>query len=202
MRIIGLTGGIACGKSTIAKMFRELGASVVDADAVSARLTGPGGAALGGIREAFGEDVFFPDGTLDRAALGAIVFSDAARLEALNAVTHPLIRERMLEEIESCRKSGASIVLLDVPLLFEAGFDDLAEVTLCASAPEERQIERLKARNGLSRREALERIRSQWPLEEKERRCDIVISTDIPMKELRDKVRKLYLALSGPDFTF
>ena len=193
MKTIGLTGGIACGKSTVAKMLEEMGASVVDADAIGAEVTGPGGPALERIREAFGDAVFSPDGTLDRAALGAAVFSDRKRLEQLNAATHPLIRQKMLERIEDCRKRGASIVVLDVPLLFEAGFDDLADMTLCASASEETQIQRLKARNGLNRREALERIRSQWPLEEKERRCDLVIHTDIPKEELRARVGELYL---------
>lgn len=199
MKIIGLTGGIACGKSTIAQMLRELGASVVDADAVSAQLTAPGGRALAPIREAFGDGVFFPDGAIDRRTLGAIVFSDAEALGRLNAATHPLIREKMLEEIETCRKMGASIVVLDVPLLFEAGFDDLADVTVCASAPEAVQIKRLKERNGLSREQALARIRSQWPLSEKERRCDAVIQTDVPLEELRARVRERYLAWCRPD---
>lgn len=202
MKIIGLTGGIACGKSTIAKMLREMGASVVDADAVSAQLTGPGGKALASIRKAFGDSVFFSEGTLNRQALGAIVFSDAEALEKLNTATHPLIREKMLEEIENCREMGASIVVLDVPLLFEAGFDDLADFTVCASAPENVQLERLKERDGLTREQALARIRSQWPLPEKERRCDAVIQTEVPMTELRAKVCEMYLAWSRTDSVF
>jgi len=111
MKIIGLTGGIACGKTTVANMLRELGASIIDADAISHELTAPGGEALPGIREAFGRLVFFPDGTLNREVLAALVFSNEAERETLNKVTHPLILKRLREDIETCRKMGALIVV-------------------------------------------------------------------------------------------
>ena len=107
----------------------------------------------------------------------------------------------MLEQIETCRKMGALVVVLDVPLLFETGLSSLADVTVCASAPEEKQIERLKTRSGLDREQALRRIHSQWPLAEKERRSDIIIHTDKPMEELRREVHALYLQWSNPEFS-
>ena len=194
MKIIGLTGGIACGKTTVANMFKELGASVIDADAISHELTAPGGEALPGIREAFGRLVFFPDGTLNREVLSALVFSNETERETLNKVTHPLILNRLKEDIETCRKMGAVIVVLDVPLLFEVGAEKLADITVCTTSPEEVQIERMRTRSGLNREQAIKRIQSQMPLSEKEARSDVVLDTNKPTDELQQDVLKLYNA--------
>lgn len=194
MKIIGLTGGIACGKTTVANMFKELGASVIDADAISHELTAPGGEALPGIREAFGRLVFFPDGTLNREVLSALVFSNETERETLNKVTHPLILNRLKEDIETCRKMGAVIVVLDVPLLFEVGAEKLADITVCTTSPEEVQIERMRTRSGLNREQAIKRIQSQMPLSEKEARSDVVLDTNKPTDELQKEVLKLYNA--------
>ena len=194
MKIIGLTGGIACGKTTVANMFKELGASGIDADAISHELTAPGGEALPAIREAFGRLVFFPDGTLNREVLGALVFSNEAERETLNKVTHPLILNRLKEDIETCRKMGAVIVVLDVPLLFEVGAEKLADITVCTTSPEEVQIERVRTRSGLNREQAIKRIQSQMPLSEKEARSDVVLDTNKPTDELQKEVLKLYNA--------
>ncbi len=199
MKIIGLTGGIACGKSTVAAMLRDLGASIVDADQLSRELTGPGGEGLPALRDAFGPYVFYPDGTLNRSVLAALVFNNEEEREKLNRATHPLIHQKVLEEIETCRKMGALVVVLDVPLLFEAGVDALADITVCASAPEERQIERLRTRSGLTQEQAVSRIRSQWPLAEKERRSDIVLNTDRPLESLRLDVQRLYNAWTSAE---
>ena len=192
MKIIALTGGIACGKSTLAEMLRKLGAPVVDADEVSRSLTAPGGKALPAIRKAFGSEVFQNDQTLNRAALAARVFQDPEQLRKLNAVTHPLIIERMQSEIERCRKSGAPVVVLDVPLLFETGLDRLADETVCVSAPLPVQLKRLMTRNGLTEEQAMRRIQSQMPLCEKEKLADRTISTDCPLEELRARMGRLY----------
>ena len=194
MKIIGLTGGIACGKTTVAQMLKELGASIIDADAISHELTAPGGEALPAIREAFGRLVFFPDGTLNREVLGALVFSNEAERETLNTVTHPLILNRLKEDIETCRKMGAVIVVLDVPLLFEVGAQELADVTVCTTSPEEVQIERMRTRSGLGREQAIKRIESQMPLSEKEAMADVVLDTNKPIDELQQEVLKLYNA--------
>lgn len=192
MKIIALTGGIACGKTTLANMLRELGAPVIDADAISRSLTAPGGKALPALREAFGGEVFQDGQTLNRAALAARVFQDPEQLRKLNAVTHPLIIERMQSEIERCRKSGAPVVVLDVPLLFETGLDRLADETVCVSAPLPVQLKRLMTRNGLTEEQAMRRIQSQMPLCEKEKLADRTISTDCPLEELRARMGLLY----------
>jgi len=194
MKIIGLTGGIACGKTTVANMLKELGASIIDADAISHELTAPGGEALPGIREAFGRLVFFPDGTLNREVLAALVFSNEAERETLNKVTHPLILNRLRENIETCRKMGALIVVLDVPLLFEVGAQELADITVCTTSPLEVQIERMRTRSGLGREQAMKRIESQMPLSEKEALSDVVLDTNKPTDELQKEVLKLYNA--------
>ncbi|MEG0742562.1 MAG: dephospho-CoA kinase [Clostridia bacterium] len=194
MKIIGLTGGIACGKTTVAKMLKELGASVIDADQISHELTAPGGDALESLRECFGEFVFFPDGALNRAVLSSIVFGSEQEREKLNAVLHPLIHERVMAEIETCRKMGALVVVLDVPLLFEVGLNSLADVTVCASSSEQTQLERLRTRSGLIGEQAMNRINSQWPLSQKKELSDVVLDTDRPSQELQADVQRLYNA--------
>jgi len=192
MRIIALTGGIACGKSTIAGMLKDCGAAVIDADAISRSLTTPGGQGLAPIRQAFGDGVFAPDGTLDRAALSAVVFTDDAKRRQLNGILHPMVIRRMEEEIAACREAGQKVVILDVPLLFEANMQHMGEITVCAYAPQEVQIARMASRNGFDREEALRRILSQMPLDEKRRLSDLAIDTDKPLDALNDEVKQLY----------
>jgi len=188
VKIIGLTGGIACGKSTVADMLGEMGAHIIDADAISRSLTAPGGAALPAIRRAFGDGVFAPDGTLDRAALARQVFEGEGRGK-LNAIMHPIIRSEMQRRLHACT---ADVAVLDVPLLFEAGMQDMAQIIVCVTAPEEVQIARMQSRNGYTRDEARSRIRSQWPTEKKAALSHITLDTDLPLPELRARVQSLY----------
>ena len=192
MKIIGITGGIACGKSTLCDTLRALGAPVWDADAVSRSLTVPGGAALPAIRNAFGEGVFHPDGTLNRKALGAMVFGSEAVRQTLNALTHPLIYADMERFVAQHRQTGCKAVFLDVPLLYETGYDRHCDAVWCAWIPAETQLERLMARDGLTKEEALSRIRSQMPVEEKARRSDAVIDTRGTIAESAALVTALY----------
>ena len=196
MRVVGLTGGIACGKSTVAGWLKEMGAAIIDADAISHALTAPGGEALPAIFAAFGNDVRLPGDLLDRQALGSLVFADTEARGRLNGILHPLIHAHMLAQIADCREKGLPIVIMDVPLLYETGMEDLADEVWCVSAPEALQIQRLESRDGLSRGAAMARIRSQWPLAEKEARADAVIDTASPESETRAKVQRLYSALS------
>ena len=192
MFVIALTGGIACGKSTVSGMLSRLGASIIDADQISRSLTAPGGAALPAIRQTFGDSVFHTDGTLDRPALSAVVFADKAAIEKLNAITHPMVKQEMETQLDHCRKQGAPLVVLDVPLLFEANMQHMADLTACAYCGEETQIARMNSRNGFDRKQALSRIRSQMPVQQKAALCDAVIDTDRPLSALQEAVHKLY----------
>lgn len=198
MLTIALTGGIACGKSTVSGMLAELGAVIIDADQISRSLTAPDGLALPAIRQTFGDGVFHADGTLDRPALSAVVFADKQAIEKLNAITHPLVKKQMEQQLEDCRKNGAKVVVLDVPLLFEANMQHMGDVVACVTAPEEVQISRMASRNGYSREEALSRIRNQMPVHEKAARSDIVIDTDKPLDELQEAVERLYQGWTHP----
>ena len=177
MKIIGLTGGIACGKSTIASLLKSMGASVVDADAINDQLTAPGGEALPGIRAAFGPGVFHPDGTLNRRALGAAIFGDAEKRARLDALMQPMILRRIREELERLERAGTEIAVLDMPLLYEVGLDKLCQRVWCVTLPRETQLARLMERDHFTREEAESRLRSQMDPAEKARRADVVIDT-------------------------
>ena len=192
MRIIGLTGGIACGKSTIARWLKAEGAVVIDADAISHALTLPKGKALPAIFSAFGDEIRLPDGSLNRKALAEAVFADEAKRVRLNAILHPLIAEEIQKKLDTCRKNDVSVVLLDIPLLYEVGMETLANEVWCVSAPEDVQIQRLLTRDGLTPEQSVRRIQSQLPLAEKERRANAVIRTDQPEADTHAEVLRLY----------
>lgn len=198
MKVIGLTGGIACGKTTLAQMLAKCGAAVIDADAISRRLTGEGGEALPFIRQSFGDRVFTKENSLDRQKLGEVVFGNEDSRQKLNAILHPMVYRRMEQELAKCRETNTRVVVLDVPLLFETGGEKLADLVVCAVAPQEIQIQRLASRNGLSREEALSRILSQMPNEEKARRSHVVIDTARPLEELNQMIQTLYQEWTRP----
>lgn len=192
MRVIGLTGGIACGKSNVSDALAALGAVIIDGDKLSRELTGPGGAALPDIRRAFGGAVFHPDGTLNRRALGDMVFADAKARRALDALMQPALRKMILQRMEEARASGAALCVLDMPLLYEAELDGLCDRIWCVWVPEDVQLARLMARDGFTREQALNRLRSQWPAAEKARRAQVVIDTSGSIDYTRAKVPALY----------
>lgn len=198
MRIIGLTGGIACGKSTISQTLRELGAVIVDGDLLSRELTAPGGAALPLIREHFGDGVFLPDGTLNRRALGSIVFADDEAREALDGIMQPLLHGLILRDIASARKAGRRVCVLDMPLLYEKGIDVLCDTVWCASLPVETQLQRLMARDGFTLEEARQRLDSQLPTAEKAARADVVIDTSGPIQYTKGCVIDLFAREISP----
>ena len=190
--VVGLTGGVSTGKSTILASLKELGAFVCSADESSHRLTAPNGEALPAIRSTFGDDVFLPDGTLDRRALGEIVFSDPNCRRALEAIIHPAVQRDMLNEIAKAGEEGFRVVVMEVPLLYETGMDALCGEVWVAYLDFENQALRLMNRDRLTREQAQARIQSQMSLDEKAKRADAVIRTDKSVQEVQREVGHLY----------
>ena len=192
MLVLGLTGGIACSKSSISMTLKELGAVIVDGDVLSRELTAENGPALPDIRRAFGDDVFHADGSLNRRALGSIVFADGKARATLDGIMQPLLLTLILRDMEDARNSGAAVCVLDMPLLYEKDIDSLCDRIWCAYVPRETQLERLMQRDGFTREEAENRLRSQLPAEEKAARADVVIDTSGPMDYTKAYVISLY----------
>lgn len=204
--VIGLTGGIASGKSTVSRMLRELGAVIIDADEVSREVVSPGTVGWRRVVDAFGPGVLRPDGTINRRKLGGMVFGDKEALDKLDSIIHPLVMARVEEMLAKLsreaveRKGGAGeqenvvkkIVVLDAPLLFEVGADKLVDEVWVVSVDPETQMERLIKRNGYSKAEALSRISSQMPLPEKEKLSDVVIDNRGDPESTRKQVLALW----------
>jgi dephospho-CoA kinase len=167
MRIIGLTGGIASGKSCVTRLLERLGAAVIDADRLAREVVEPGQQALQEVAAAFGSAVLNPDGSLNRAALGEIVFADPAARRTLEGITHPAIRALADRKLAALRAAGTPVVFYVAPLLIEAGRSSLVDEIWVVYLDRETQLARLMARDGLSEAEAQRRIASQMPMEEK-----------------------------------
>jgi dephospho-CoA kinase len=192
---VGLTGGIACGKSTVAAILRELGCTVLDADTLAHRLMEPGKPAYDELVREFGSSILRPDGTIDRKALGAIVFADRARLDRLNRIVHPRViegRDRQLAEMELANPRGIAVV--EAALLVEAGYHKNLDRLLVAWCRPEQQRERLRER-GLSTEEIEQRIAAQMPVDEKRRLADTVIDCSGDLKDTRRQVVDLVARL-------
>jgi dephospho-CoA kinase len=192
--VIGLTGGIASGKTTVAQQLAALGAHVIDADAVGHAVITPKGEAYPEVVAAFGTEILDDDGTVSRRKLGAIVFADPARLAELNGISHPRMAERMAREIEAVRlrTPRPPAVVLDAAILFEAGWDLLCDVVWTVEAPPTLAIERLMQRNGLSREEAQARLDAQMSNAERSRRAQHVIRNEGSLQALDAEVRRLW----------
>jgi dephospho-CoA kinase len=195
---IGLTGGIGSGKTLVARLFKDLGAAIVDADAIAREVTAPGGPAYEGIVAAFGPGVVHADGTLDRKALGDRVFTDASARLRLNALTHPHIRRRMAEEASRLGSlPGVEVIVLDIPLLLETtdGRDLGLDAIVVVDADDNVRVGRLVARDGLSEVDARRRLVAQMPLREKVARADWVIDNNGSPDHTREQVRTLWETL-------
>ncbi|MEO8077189.1 MAG: dephospho-CoA kinase [Acidobacteriota bacterium] len=191
---VALTGGIATGKSFCLARFASLGVPVIDADLLAREAVAPGSPALGAVAARFGAPVFQPDGSLDRAALGRIVFSDRAARADLEAIVHPEVYRRIGAWFAS-QPAGTRLAIADLPLLFETGHHhDFDRVIVCACAPAE-QLRRLMARDRLSEADARARLAAQWPVEEKAARGDHVIRTDGTLADTDAQVRVVLDAL-------
>lgn len=200
MIVIGLTGGIGTGKSVVANMLREMGAALVDSDELAREVVAPGQPALAEIAAAFGPGVLAADGTLDRKALGGIIFADTAQRRRLEAITHPRIREASARRVEAAKAAGYRVCVCDVPLLYEVGYDALGlyDEIWVVTAPEDVQMARVRARDHLSAEEAARRLRAQWPLALKAQRADRVIDNGGSTEETRRQVEAALAAAVGP----
>ena len=194
--LVGLTGSIATGKSTVSDMFRALGAEIIDADLLAREVVAPGEPALAQIVEEFGRDVLQPDGTLDRKKLGAIIFADPARRKRLEAITHPAIRDRFVRRLDELEARGfAGIVFYDAPVLIEAGGHKAMEKLVVVAADEATQCARLCARDTIDEAEARRKIGSQMPVAEKAKLADYVIDNAGDRASTERQVREVHAAL-------
>jgi dephospho-CoA kinase len=188
--VIGLTGGLGSGKSTVAEMLRELGAVVVNADQVGHQVYAPGGPAYGEVVATFGPQVLAADGSVDRRRLATIVFQDAEALQRLNAITHPHIRQGIQQRLQELAQQGVAVAVVEAALLLEAGWDDLVDEVWVTACPPEVAAARAAQRSGLSLEEALARVRAQMPLAERARRAQVVIDTATSLAETRQQVER------------
>ncbi len=191
MKILGLTGGIGSGKSTVSRFLTELGAVILDADKV-----GHDALEDTGIRQkivsAFGQQVLAPNGNIDRKKLGELVFGDAKSLAKLNQIMHPMMYQIVKVQLKEYRQQEVNVVVLEAPLLIEAGWTPLVDEVWVTAASEDTVIKRLQERAGLSEAESSARIRSQLSSTERARFADVVIDTDCSLDELKMKVEKLW----------
>ena len=194
-RVVGLTGGIGSGKSTVARLLRELGAEVIDADQVARDVVEPGQPALAEIVTTFGHEVVTSDGRLDRKRLAARVFSDEAARKSLNAITHPRIAIETANRIRAAGERGAEVVLYEATLLVENGMHKMLDGLVVVACDVATQLARVRARDGMDDEEAKKRVAAQLPLSDKIAVADRVIVNDGTVEELRPKVGALWQEL-------
>ena len=193
MITIGLTGGIASGKSTVSAMLRELGAHVIDADQVGHEVYEPGAPAWDQLVQAFGREIVGEDGRIDRKKLGPIVFADPARLQTLNGIVHPLMRKMMEERLEGLRQEGTTtIALIEAAILIEGGWASLVDEIWVTAVPESVALERLVGRTGLTPEQAEARIRSQMGNEERKQYALRVIDTAGSLEDVQLQANVLW----------
>lgn len=195
--VIGLTGGIGSGKTTVSQEFEALGIIVVDADVIAREVVAPGEPLLAELADRFGAHVLMPDGTLNRAVLREIIFSDVAKKEQLNALIHPVIRHRLITQLSQAK---SAYVILSAPLLFENNLDSFCQRNLVVDIPVEVQIERTIGRDGVSKEQVNAILNAQWPRQRRLTKADDIIDNSLPLDSLPERVRTLhkkYLALTS-----
>lgn len=190
-RVIGLTGGIASGKSTVSTMLRDLGFTIIDADLAARVVVEPGEQAYKQIIDHFGEEILLENQEINRKKLGQIIFTNESERLTLNAIVHPAVREKMNDWKEEAVKANKQTIFYDIPLLYESKLTNLVEKVIVVSVEEQIQIERLMNRNQLTKEEALSRIHSQMPLSKKVEVADAVIHNDGLIDETRQQVIQL-----------
>lgn len=198
MKIIGLTGGIASGKSTVAKMLENKGAYILDADKLAREAVEPGQPAWKELVNWLGPSILLSDRSIDREKLGSMVFKDRLILEKLNSIIHPRVGSRILSLSGEIKKQDPkAIVVYDIPLLIEAGMQKLVDHILLVYVPREIQLARLQQRDGLTKAEAQMRIRTQMPIEEKRKHAHTVIDNSGTMVETAEQVDRFWQKISG-----
>lgn len=185
---IGLTGSIGTGKSTVSKLLRERGIAVIDADLLAREIVKKGQECLNDLKNVFGNQVLTIDGELDRKKLGQIVFSDDSKLELLNSVTHPHIRRRIKAQMNELESKNNKVIVLDIPLLFEAKMEDLVDIVLVVFAKEEIQIKRIMERDNCTQEEAMRIIKTQISQQDKISKSDYTIDNSGTIEELKEKL--------------
>ncbi len=196
MLIVGLTGGIASGKSLVAKVFQDLGAHVIDADKIVHELLEPGQQAWEEVVERFGPEIVFPDKTINRRKLGEIVFNDAEKRAWLNQCLHPKVFAVYTARVKHlCARALHAIIVLDAALLIESGYHKKMDRIVVVYADQEQQLERLTSRDRFSREQALVRIRSQMPLSEKRKQADYVVENTGTREETERQAREIFQKL-------
>lgn len=198
MIVIGLTGGIASGKSTVTALLKEKGAVIIDADKIAREIMSKGEPAWFEVLNYFGDEILNDDRSdIDRKKLASIVFSDKAKLEALNNITHPKIIEEIKKQVEEYKKAGKKIIVIDAALLIEAGLDKIVDEVWVVAANEDIQLQRLMAREkDITKDEAVKRIKSQMPLAEKLKFADRVIDNNSSIEETKNQVDKIWTKIS------
>lgn len=187
-KTIGLTGSVATGKSTVSSMIQQAGISLVDADIAARKVVEPGTEGLKEIVAYFGEEILLADGTLNRAKLGKIIFKDKEKREKLNEITHPRVKEYMLEARERFFRAGEELVFFDIPLLFESHLESLVDQIIVVWTTPETELKRLMERNNLTKEEALARINSQIGIDEKAKKADFVINNNESLEKTQKQV--------------
>jgi len=195
MKVIGLTGGIGSGKSTVSGFLAELGAVIIDADKVGREALKPSTEVWREVVAAFGRQILTPGGNINRKKLGEIVFRNSESLSRLNQIMHPRMYDMVKAQLEGYRKQGAGVVVLEAPVLIEANWTSLVDEVWVTVATEPTVLRRLKENFGLSEPESLARIHSQLPSEERVKHTDVIIDTDCDLDELKAKVKELWQGL-------
>jgi dephospho-CoA kinase len=191
-KVIGLTGGIGSGKSTVSQFLAELGAVIIDADEVGHEAFKPGTEAWQEVVATFGREILNPSGEIDRKKLGEIVFDNPESLSRLNQIMHPRMYDMVKACIEEYRQQGVDVVVLEAALLIEANWAPLVDEVWVTLAPESKVLERLKKQRGLVEEQTLNRIRSQLSAEERVEHANVVINNDGDINELRSKLKELW----------
>ena len=196
MKVIGLTGGIGSGKSTVSQFLAELGAVILDTDKVGHEAYKPDTEVWREVVAAFGRQILTPNGAIDRKKLGEMVFGNPEALSRLNQIMHPRMYDMVKAQLEEYRQQGVDVVVLEAPLLIEAGWTSSVDEVWVTVAPESTVLRRLEECSGLSEQQSLARIRSQLSSEERIRHANVVINTDCSLDELKAKVKELWQRLA------